>query len=52
MNSVAGYASKIADMVSLTSFFKHVPAPPTPEGLSDEKSDDEKAEATADDADA
>lgn len=40
LHSVSGYASRIANMVSLTTFFKEVPCPPTPT-----QSDDEGEEA-------
>ena len=30
LHSVSGYASKVAKMVSLTTFLKEVPCPPTP----------------------
>ena len=40
LHSVSGYASKIANMVSLTTFFKEVSCPPTPT-----QSDDEGEEA-------
>ena len=37
MSSIAGYACKVANMVSLTTIFKDVPSPARPE----EESDDE-----------
>ena len=42
MSSVSGYASKVANMVSLSTIFKDVPAPPSPE----EESDDEPEPAS------
>ena len=41
MSSVAGYACKVANMVSLSAIFKDVPALPSPE----EELDDEQEEA-------
>ena len=41
MSSVAGYACKVANMVSMSAIFKDVPAPPSPE----EDSDNEQEQA-------
>ena len=44
LHSVSGYASKVANMVSLTTIFKEVPCPPTPVQSDD---DDEEADKSA-----
>ena len=48
MGSFAGYACKVANMVSLSVIFKDVPAPPTPEGASEDESEQEEVEPTDD----